>query len=283
MKKNILTAAIILGVSLGGFSFAQAQEFANENEKEVVKLVVPFTSEIPLGSWVKPWNNACEEASMIMVESFYFGNESMSKSIAAKYMKPLFSIQDKIFGNNADTDAARTAKLLNEYLSVNATVKDNPTLEEIKDQLRLGKPVISFHYAKDIKNPNYHWRAGGSYYHVIVLIGFDDNTKEFITHDSGDDIKGANHRYSYDLIMKTLHDFNHKTNKATGPARVLFTDSRVLMKERNNPAVYYIVRDTKHPVVSSEAFLSRGWKWSQIKIVENKTLQKYKTGESIKS
>lgn len=277
IKRKKIFFVILFFYLIGRPQISQAQE------KEVIKLKVPYTSEIPLGSWVKPWNNACEEATIVMAESYYFGNQTMDKKTAVKYMTPLFGIQNKIFGGNADTDATRTAKLINNYLAVSATIKTNPTLEEIKEQLRAGKPVVSFHYAKNIKNPHYRWRAGGSYYHVVLLVGFDDNTAEFFVHDSGDDVSGAYHRYSYDLIMNTLHDFNHKTRKADGPARVLFTDSRVLMKEKNSPAVYYISHDTKYPIASSEAFLARGWKWNQIKLVESKTIQKFKTGTPIES
>ncbi len=277
MKKQILLSFLI------STSFLFPTFSAYAQEKEIVKLKVPYTSEIPLGSWVKPWNNACEEASMVMAESYYFGNESMTKAVAVKYMTPIFKIEDKIFGSNADSDTVRTAKLLNDYLSVSATIKNNPTIEEIKDQLRRGKPVISFHYAKDIKNPYHHWRVGGSYFHVMVLVGFDDNTNEFLVHDSGDPVTGAYHRYGYNLIMNTLHDFNFKNHKADGPARVLFTDSKVLMKDRTSPAVYYIFHDTKHPIASAQAFLARGWKWNQIKVVESKTIQKFKTGPAIES
>lgn len=256
---------------------------AQAEQKEIVKLKVPYTSEVPLGSWVKPWNNACEEASIIMAESYYFGNETMDKKTAVKYMTPLFGIQNKIFGGNADTDSVRTARLLNEYLSVQANIQTDPTLDEIKEQLRQGKPVVTFHYAKDLKNPNHRWRVGGSYYHVMLLVGFDENTNEFFVHDSGDDKTGSYYRYTYDNIMDTLHDFNHKTGKANGPARVLFTDSRVLMKTKDSPAVYYIFHDTKYPIASPAAFESRGWKWKQIKVVEKKTLEKFKTGAMIES
>ncbi len=277
MKKQTFLIAFILGLLVSPTMIAQAQE------KEMVKIPVPYTSEVPLGSWVKPWNNACEEASMVMAESYYFGNESMTKDVAVKYMLPLFDIENKIYGGNADTDAARTARLLNDYLSVSTTIKTNPTLNDIKSQLRLGRPVISFHYARDIKNPYYHWRVGGSYYHVLLIIGFDDNTNEFIINDSGDDKTGAAHRYPYDLIMRTLHDFNFTNHKADGPARVLFTDSRVLMKDKTGPAVYYIFHNTKYPIASSQAFLAHGWKWNQIKVVETKTLLKFKTGAMIES
>lgn len=277
MKNKTVISAIIFGLLFSPTLSAQAQE------KEIIKLKVPFTSEVPLGSWVKPWNNACEEASMVMAESYYFGNETMTKEVAVKYMTPIFAIENKIFGGNADTDAARTAKLLNDYLSVSAAVKTNPTVDQIKDQLRQGKPVIAMLYMKNLLNKYHHFRAGGSYYHVLIIIGFDDNTGEFITNDNGNDVTGAGYRFKYDDIMKNLRDFNHKTKRADGPARVIFTDSKVLMKDKTSPAVYYIFHDTKFPIANSQAFFAHGWKWNQIKVVETKTLQKFKTGTTIES
>jgi len=251
--------------------------------EEMIKLKVPYTSEVPTGQWIKPWNNACEEASIIMVESYYFGYESMDKKTAIKYMNPLFAIENKIFGYNADTNAAETAKLINDHTSFEAVVKDNPTLEEIKEQLRANHPVITLHYAKNIPNKNYHFRADGSYYHVIVLVGFDDNTKEFIVNDSGDDKTGAFHRYSYDIVMDSLHDFNHKTKKANGIARVIFTKSKVLFKTKNNSAVYLISHDTKYPIANPKVFLDHGWKWKKIRTVSQEMLDKFQTGELISS
>lgn len=250
---------------------------------ETVKLPVPYTSEIPNGSWVKPWNNACEEASIVVVSDYYFGYKSITKKIAIENMAPLFKIEDKIFGGNANTDAAQTAKLINEYTDASAVIKNNPTLEEIKDELRNNRPVISFHYAKDLKNPNHRWRAGGSYYHVMAIVGFDDNTQDFLVHDSGDPISGAYYRYSYNTIMNTLHDYVHKTNHADGTPRVLFTDSKVLFKEKNSSAVYLIRHNIKYPIASSKVFLDHGWKWNKIRTVSAKTLDKFQIGEMIES
>lgn len=252
-------------------------------EKSTVLLKVPYTSEIPNGSWTKPWNNACEEASIVMVKGYYFGYEATTKQIAMDDMSPLFKIEDKLFGSNADSDATRTAKLINDYTDFTATIKENPTLDQIKNELTNGRPVIAMLYAKDLSNPNHRWRAGGSYYHVLVLVGFDDKTNEFITNDSGDPVTGANYRYKYEAIMTGLHDFNYKTKHADGPPRVLFTDSKVLFKAKNDPMVYLIRHDIKYHITSSVVFNKNGWKWNRIHIVEKKKLDNLKTGEPISS
>ena len=250
---------------------------------EVVKIPAPYTSEIPTGTWAPPWNNACEEATIVMVNDYYFGYETLPKKIAADNMNPLFKIENKIFGGNANTDASQTAQLINDYTDSTAVIKENPTIDEIKNELRQNRPVITFHYAKNIVNVNYHWRAGGSYYHVMTLVGFDDNTKEFFVHDSGDPVTGAFHRYGYDVIMNSLHDYNHKTRRADGTPRVLFTDSKVLFKDKNSSAVYLIRHNIKYPIANSKVFLDHGWKWSKIHTVNTETLQKFQTGELIES
>jgi len=274
MNKKLL-AVLLLSLFLSPAQKVLAADY------DFVDLKVPFTSEIPNGSWVKPWNNACEEASIVMVEGYYFGYEKTTKSIAIKNMSPLFKIEDKLFGSNADTDSSRTAKLINDYTDFTATIKENPTLDEIKSEIKSGHPVITFSYAKNLNNPNHRWRAGGSYYHVMVLTGFDDKTKEFLTNDSGDPQTGEDYRYKYDAIMNSLHDFNHQTHQANGPARVIFTTSKVLFKEKNNPAVYLIDHDTKYPIASSKAFLNHGWKWKQINVVSAFRMNQFKTGEMI--
>ena len=251
--------------------------------KNSVELKVPYTSEIPTNSWLAPWNNACEEASLVMVKGYYFGYENISKKIAAADMLPLFKIENKIFGGNANTNAIQTAKLINEYTDITATIKKNPTLEEIKNELTQGRPVIAMLYAKNLPNPNHRWRAGGSYYHVLVLIGFDESTKEFITHDSGDAVTGSGYRYTYDVIMDNLHDYNQKTHHTDGVATVLFTDSKILFKVKNDPKVYLIRHDTKYHITSSEVFKKHGWQWKKIKIVEQKKLDNLKTGDPISS
>ncbi len=276
---SIMTKYFLLIFAFIYLFFSSGEVFAAE--KQIVSLKVPYTSEIPNGSWIKPWNNACEEASIVMIKGYYFGYEATTKQIAMADMKPLFKIEDKIFGSNADTDAARTAKLINDYTDFSAKVKTNPTLEEMQNELNEGRPIIAMLNMKNIVNKYHRFRAGGSYYHVFVIIGYDDNTQEFITNDNGNSTTGAGYRFRYDDIMNNLHDFNHATKRADGPPRVLFTDSRVLFKTKNNPDVYLIKHDIKYHITSSDAFKKRGFKWNKIRIVEQKRLDSLKTGDPI--
>lgn len=192
-----------------------------------IVLDVPYTSEMPEGKKKRPWVNACEEASIVMVDKFYQGDKTISTSTAVGAMKVLFAAQDKLYGSNDNSSAERTAYLIKNFTPYVASVKENPTIEEIKNELRNNRPVISFHYGFDLKNANIPFSPKGSSYHVMVIIGYDDDRQEFITNDPGDTKEGADHRYNYAIFMNSFHDYNERTKKADGPARVLFTSPRL--------------------------------------------------------
>jgi len=188
-----------------------------------VVLAVPYVAEAPDGVWTGPWKNACEEASITMVEKYYAGEKIVSVSEAKVEMQMLFKIQDKVWGSDANSDASRTAQLINDYTTYTAKIVDNPTVEQIKNELKNGHPVISLHYGKDLNNANIPFLRSGSYYHMMVIMGYDDASKEFITNDDGDAKTGQGHRYDYTLFMHSLHDYIYATKKTDGPPRVIFT------------------------------------------------------------
>jgi hypothetical protein len=198
-------------------------EVTEPEKPDKVNLSVPFTVESPEGSWKGPWVNACEEASITMVEKFYKGQETITPLEAQTFMETLFVYQNKKWGSNADSDAARTVDIINNATSYKGTIKVNPTLEEIKEELRNGRPVISLHYGFGLNNPGIRFLATGSSYHMMVIKGYDDTVDSFITNDNGDRVAGHDHMYDYDLFLDSIHDFDFKTRKANGPPTVIFT------------------------------------------------------------
>lgn len=188
-----------------------------------VQLAVPYISEAPDGIWSGPWKNACEEASITMIEKYYNGIYNPSIQESKDFMWMLFTKQNELWGSNADADAYRTDILINDYTSYNSQIVLNPTIEQIKAQIDQGNPVVSFHYGKLLYNPGIPFLATGSYYHVMVIIGYDDTTGDFITHDDGDIKTGVAHRYEYGLFMNSLADFSFARRAADGPPTVIFT------------------------------------------------------------
>lgn len=187
-------------------------------------LEVPYISEAPDGNWTGPWINGCEEAAVAMVESFYKGVKTVSTVDARNLMQQLFDEQDKEWGSNANSDAARTAQLVQTLGLFKVAIKEKPTVEDMQKEIHAGRPVITLHRGFDLGNKNIPFLSTGSSYHSVVVIGYDNVTQEFITNDDGDAKTGKGKRYSYDVFMKSLHDYNYEEKLANGPARVIFTD-----------------------------------------------------------
>lgn len=193
------------------------------DSKKLAVLPVLYINEAPSGNWSGPWKNACEEASIAMVDYYYRGKRSVSIREAEEYMTILFEKQNSLYGSNANSDAVQFKYLIDNFTSFNAQIVRNPTIEQIKEQIDLKHPVISLHYGFALENPNIPFLRTGSSYHTMAIIGYDDAARQFIVNDDGDIKAGAGHRYGYELFMNSLHDYNYTDGKADGPATVLFT------------------------------------------------------------
>ncbi len=258
------------------FSFGATTAYTAE---EKINLPVPFTPEAPDGKMVKPWNNSCEEASIVMLDEFYKGNteNNIPKKIAKKAILSYIAIEDKIFGYNANTNAVEMVELINGYSKYfEASIKTDPTVEEIKSELQAGRPVVALLYGYNLNNPRIQFARSGSYYHTFVIKGFDDTTKEFIVNDNGDLKLGLDLHYSYDTILGALRDYDHKTAKTVKPATVLLTKQRMLVKSDNASQVSPPQDDTIQSVSSSsEAIETEDSKWSQLISVLKSWLDKF--------
>jgi hypothetical protein len=186
-------------------------------------IAVPYVNESPDGSWTGSWKNACEEATITMIDAYYRGDKSVSIESAMAYMQTLFDAQKAASGSDANSDAAVTLGLIQTYAHFGATIVENPTIEAIKAELDAGRPIIALHHGFDLGNKNIPFLATGSSYHATVIKGYDDADQEFIVNDTGDDIDGPDHRYDYAVYMNSLHDYQYTTKLADGPPRVIFT------------------------------------------------------------
>lgn len=248
-----------------------------------VDLSVPFTSEAPDGVMIGNWKNACEEASIVMIEQYYLGNTetNLAKSEAKNLMTRYFNIENKIFGSNANADAAQIKKLMNEYSPyATSTLVQNPTLNQIKSELSAGRPVIALVYGKGL-NPRIDFLAGGSYYHTFVIRGFDETTGEFIANDDGDLKLGLDLRYKYDTILGALHDYNYATHKTDGAPTVIFTKQRILAKTVRSSRIYLISDNTSQYITAPSVFKNHGWKWSLVQTVTADWLNKFASGAAV--
>lgn len=163
---------------------------------------------------------------MLMVDKFYKGIKKVTDADAKKEMTLLFQYQDKMWGSNANSDSARTVEIIRSQLSYDADISATPTVASIKAEIVAGHPVIMPVNGKELGNPNIPFLASGSFYHMLVIIGYDDNTGEFITNDDGDNKAGAGRRYKYAPFLASVHDYVTKTRKTDGPMLAIITSPR---------------------------------------------------------
>ena len=175
-------------------------------------LKISFTSQSPFGDWSQPWQDACEESSLVMVDSFYHDRE-LNNDIAEQAILNVLKMKEKYYGVSLDENAEQIAGMINNFFSWEARVVENATLEQMKKELDEGRPIILPTDGKQLNNPNF--LNGGPDYHVIVLSGYNEKKKVFISQDPGTQ-KGHNYEYSYQTIMSAMHDFlpNNQTKNA---------------------------------------------------------------------
>ena len=194
---------------------------------EKIKISVPFTSQAPQGIWVEPWQNACEEASIVMIDYFYNG-DNLTKEKAREEILKIFDTKERSFGQSADESMETIAAIINQSnLSWSARVVDNPTIEQMKLELANHRPIMVPIYAPAIDNPYY--TDEGPDYHVVVLVGYDDDTQEFIFHDPGTQY-GKNFRYDYEGFYKAISDFLSDQNDGPEPVRVIYTNLKQIQQ-----------------------------------------------------
>lgn len=187
------------------------------------EIVVPFTSQAPQGNWQEPWQNACEEASIVMIQNFY-KDEGLTPEKARQQILAVFTLKKTTAPASKDESLERIEEIINSgNLNWQVHVVNDPSLTMIKDELTANHPIIAPVYAPLLNNPNY--TNPGPLYHVIVITGYDDAKGEFITNDPGTEA-GKNYRYPYSVLLGALHDYLANKDYKAGAKRVLFTEPR---------------------------------------------------------
>ncbi len=169
-------------------------------------LDVPFTSQAPYGDWAFPYQEACEEASLAMVDAFYGGMTGSIDPVAAKKaIDAVVEYQRKTKGDYLDTTAAETAQIAKGLLGYkDARVLPVRSMDDVRRVVANGFPVILPASGKALNNPNF--RNGGPPYHMLVVKGYTA-TGKIITNDPGTR-KGKDYVYDAQVLFNAVHDWN---------------------------------------------------------------------------
>lgn len=168
-----------------------------------INLKVPFIPQAPKQVWDAIHEDACEEASALMVQAYLNGEKTVSVDEAERRIQEVVAYEIQTLGFFESTDAETVAKIMREHLGIpGAKAVVLASAGQIRQQLAAGKPVILPADGKALKNPNF--RRGGPVYHMVVVKGYTD--AKFITNDPGTR-KGADYVYDQKLLLDAVADW----------------------------------------------------------------------------
>ncbi|OGZ35899.1 MAG: hypothetical protein A2V60_01170 [Candidatus Portnoybacteria bacterium RIFCSPHIGHO2_01_FULL_39_19] len=175
-------------------------------EPEILLLDVPFLAQAPFGQWSDPiYQNACEEAALLMAILWINGIKSISKEEATLELKKFADFEIEKYSNFYDHSMADTGQLMRDYFGYdNIEYRENIVAEDIINQLLNGNLVIVPINGQILKNPFY--TPPGPVEHMLLIIGYDWTTEEFITNDAGTR-QGEKYRYNQAVLWEAIRDY----------------------------------------------------------------------------
>jgi len=140
-----------------------------------------------------------------MVVNYFNDGQPRTIAVLGKEILKMVRFQKKKLGGHYDLTAKQMAQLVKDYYGYeNVDVKYDITIQDIKDELDKGNPVIVPAAGRRLYNPFY--TPPGPYYHALVIIGYNDRTGEFVTNDPGTK-RGKSFRYKYDVLYNAISDW----------------------------------------------------------------------------
>ncbi len=180
-----------------------------------VLIEVPFASQAPLLNWDALHQEACEEASLILVEHFLNGKTITPQGMEDEIQKLVQWETDN--GYKYDVDTKELKEIASEFYNLKGRIVTDVSVESLKKELAAGHPVIIPAAGQTLGNP--YFSGDGPPYHMLVVVGYD--SKNFITNDVGTR-RGEGYKYSYDVLINAIHDWNGSTETIkSGPKAML--------------------------------------------------------------
>ena len=169
-------------------------------------LNVQFYSQAPKADWGMPYQEACEEASLILAHNYVTLN-TMTLEEFDKAIRDMVDWQVEAYGVHKDITIEEVGIIAEKYLGyTNFEIIDNPTPTQIKENLAAGYPIVAPFAGRQLGNP--FFTGEGPIYHMLVIKGYENGPDgpRFITNDVGTR-RGENFVYDEGVFMSALHDW----------------------------------------------------------------------------
>ncbi len=184
---------------------------------------VPFTSQAPLGEWDDSLQqDGCEEASSLMVISWIKEETLQSPQETLNKLKEISRWQQQNYDSAIDTSAQDTLnRIIKGYFNHQSAQLLYPkSTTDIIKALTKGQLIIAPMNGQLLNNP--YFTSPGPERHMLVIIGYDPQTNEFITNDPGTR-RGQNYRYHEQVLWKAIRDY------ITGDHQPITIDQKVVI------------------------------------------------------
>lgn len=166
-------------------------------------IAIPFAVQAPTANWDAFHEEACEEASALMVADYFNQRAERTAAQIEEGLNEIAVWERKNLGTDVSISAKDTVRILREHLKLDSELIEDPTAEQIKVQLSRNHPVIVPAHGRSLKNP--YFTPPGPVYHMLVLRGYQEG--KFITNDPGTK-RGKGYRYPEDVLLSAIHDWN---------------------------------------------------------------------------
>lgn len=183
-----------------------------KTESQTTPVIIPtkyniqnmeFFSQAPYGNWNEPYQDACEEASLL-IWYYYIKWLNKSKTEYNKDLLDMVDLEKKTLWYFESTTITEMKQIINiRDPTIKAKIIEHPTIRDIEKEISQNNAVIAPFYGKWINNP--HYSLEGPEYHFMVIKWYDQTN--FITHDVWTS-KWKNREYTKSTIMDNIHDRN---------------------------------------------------------------------------
>lgn len=185
-----------------------------QNYPESLNIEMPFYAQAPTGDWGMPYQEACEEASVLLAANLFF-QRNWSLAEFDKQIQDIVEWEIEKFGAYEHTDVDQTVIMAEEYLGLKTNVVENPDFADLQKAIVGGRLIIAPFAGKQLGNP--HFTNGGPTYHMFLIKGFDAEKNQVVAHEVGTR-HGENYVYDWGVIESSLHDW-HDENINLGEKR----------------------------------------------------------------
>lgn len=176
-----------------------------------INLAVPFTSQAPTKNWEQPWQDACEEASILMVDYFYRDQDFPEPTKVEDLLSAIIDWEITNWGGHENLPTARVSDLVHITFGYETKIIEDLDATKIKYWLDRGVPVIVPADGHKLNNP--HFTGSGPDYHMLVIKGYVDD--KFITNDPGTQY-GADFVYTSANLLMSIGDWDIQKTSAAG-------------------------------------------------------------------